>query len=61
MKYNVIRDFKDLKDKNKIYKRGDSYPKPANKKVSDERIKQLTTKNNKQGRPVIEAIEEEQE
>lgn len=61
MGYNVIRDFKDLKDKNKIYKRGDSYPKPANKKVSDERIEQLTTKNNKQGRPVIEAIDEEQE
>ena len=52
-KYIVIEDFTDLKDRSKVYRKGDIYPNPANKKVSKERIKQLASSDNKQGRPVI--------
>lgn len=54
-KYIVVEDFMDLKDRKKVYRKGDVYPSPANKKVSDERIKELTSKDNQQGRPVIKA------
>lgn len=47
--YTVIHDFKDLQDKNKIYRAGDFYPSPANKKVSEKRINELKSKNNKNG------------
>ncbi len=59
-KYVVVQDFKDLRDKNKIYNKGDRYPKPANKTISDERLEELLTDKNKQGRPVIEELKEEQ-
>lgn len=57
MKYIVIRDFKDLEDKNKIYRKGDRYPKPSNKKISDERLTQLSSNDNKQKKPVIQVME----
>lgn len=60
-KYIVINDFKDLQDNNKIYTKDDYYPRPANKKVSQKRIQELLSDKNKQGRPVIKKIEEEQE
>ena len=47
--YVVVHDFKDLQDKNKIYRAGDVYPSPANKKISDKRIAELKTKSNKNG------------
>lgn len=59
--YRVIHDFKDLQDKNKIYRAGDSYPAPANKKVSDERLNQLLSKNNRQGLAVIQEVSEAKE
>ena len=59
-KFVAIQDFKDLLDKDKIYYKGDRYPKPVNKIVSDERLEQLLTHTNKQGRPVIEEVKEEQ-
>ena len=37
-KYEVLHKFIDLEDKNKVYNAGDTYPKPANKKVSHDRI-----------------------
>ncbi len=37
-KYEVLHKFIDLEDKNKVYNVGDIYPKPAKKKISDERI-----------------------
>ena len=61
MRYEVIQDFKDMQDKYKVYKKGDSYPKPANKKISEERIKELSTSKNRQKRPVIQKVEEENE
>lgn len=52
--YVVIRDFKDLKDKGKIYIKGDPYPRPINMEVSEERIKELSSTKNKQGKVLIE-------
>ena len=45
-KYEVLHKFIDLEDKNKIYNAGDTYPKPANKKVSHDRILDLSTSDN---------------
>lgn len=62
-KYIVIHDFTDLQDsskgKNKVYRSGDSYPTPANKKISDERIAQLSGKNNRLGVALISEVKEE--
>lgn len=55
-KYVVIKDFKDLQDKNKVYEVNNPYPMPANKKVSEERIAELLGSNNKQGNPVIKEV-----
>ena len=60
-KYVVIEDFKDLQDKNKVYTKGDTYPNPANKKVSKERLEELASTKNKQNRPVIKEVKEGQE
>lgn len=56
-KYEAIQDFKDLQDGGKVYLVGDSYPKPANKKIKKERIEELLSSDNKQGRPVIKEVE----
>jgi len=56
-KYEVIEDFKDLQDKNKVYFQGDPYPKPANKKIPEERIAELLSNQNKRGRAVIKEVE----
>jgi hypothetical protein len=62
MKYEVIKDFIDSQDKNKKYKVGDSFPFPANKKISEERLATLLSTDNKLKTPVIqEIIEEKQE
>lgn len=58
VKYEVIKDFTDLQDKNKVYIAKDSFPNPANKKISDERIQELLSHDNKQGVPVIAVIKE---
>lgn len=60
-KYEVIHDFKDLQDKNKIYRAGDIYPNPANKKIKKERIKELSSDKNRQRKPLIKEIKEKQE
>lgn len=60
-KYIVTQDFKDLEDGNKVYAKGDVYPSPANKKVDKKRIDQLLSSKNKQGRPVIKEVKEDQE
>jgi len=61
MAYKVIEDFTDLQDKNKVYHEGESFPKPANKRVSKKRIDELLSDENKLGKPVIKEIEEEKE
>lgn len=59
-KHTVIKRFRDLADKDKVYEVGDSYPTPANKKISKERIEELSGKGNKLGAPVIKKIEEQE-
>ncbi|WP_373738533.1 hypothetical protein [Jeotgalibaca porci] len=56
--YIVVHAFKDLEDKKKLYQVGDVYPKPKNKKVSEERLKALSTKENKAGKVLIEEEKE---
>lgn len=60
-KYIVIESFADLQDKSKPYTTGDGYPRPANKKISEKRIEELSTNKNKAGRPFIEKASEEGE
>ena len=38
VKYEVVYDFLDKNDNRKHYVKGKPYPRPANKKVNDERI-----------------------
>ncbi|VXC08292.1 conserved hypothetical protein [Bacillus sp. 349Y] len=54
--YEVIRDFTDLQDGNKVYRKGDTFPRPANKKIDEERLDGLLAGDNKQGRPVIKEV-----
>ena len=57
MKYVVLRYFTDLQDNNHIYHTGDSFPR-VGFEVSEERLKELSTKKNLRGIPLIEKIEE---
>ncbi|MFJ7756323.1 hypothetical protein ACQKGI_19970 [Peribacillus muralis] len=55
-RFDVIEDFKDLQDKNKLYFKGDRFPRPANKKVETERLEELLSSKNKLKKPVIKEI-----
>ena len=57
MSYKVIHYFTDLQDFNHPYRVGDSFPR-LGMKVSDARLKELSTKANKQGKPLIELVTE---
>lgn len=57
-RYEAIQEFKDLQDGGRVYLKGDPFPDPAAKEVSDNRISELLSKDNKQGRPVIKEIKE---
>lgn len=54
-KYNVIAGFRD-KETDKEYFVGDRYPKPANKKVSEERLQELLSSNNNAKKPLIKEV-----
>lgn len=56
VKYEAIEDFRDLQDDGKVYFAGDRYPNPANKKISEERLNELLSKDNKRNKPVIKEI-----
>lgn len=56
MSYKVICAFTDLQDHNHVYLVGDKFPHD-NKNVSESRMKDLLSKNNKIGKPVIEVEE----
>lgn len=56
--YKVIKPFRDLQDDNHRYIPGDEYPR-SGLEVSDSRLEELSTKNNRIGYPVIEIINEE--
>lgn len=57
MSYKVIHYFTDLQDFNHPYKVGDTFPR-LGLKVSDKRLDELASGKNKQGKPLIEKVEE---
>lgn len=56
--FNVLVDFVDLKDNNRVYRAGDKYPRTG-LRVGEERINELISPGNKLGRAVIEEIKAE--
>lgn len=62
MKFKVIHPFRDLKDKSKKFPNGKIYAVGDIYLSEDEgRIKELSTKANKIGKPLIKPTEEEKE
>lgn len=57
MAYEVVEDFTDLKDSDRVYRKGDAFPVKG-AKVSDERLKELLGAENKRKQPVIKEVEE---
>lgn len=58
-KYVVVYSrFKDLKDNNHIYRKGDIYPREGFEPTK-ERIKELSSKKNKIGEVLIKKVNEE--
>lgn len=55
--YKVIKFFVDLEDNNFPYNVGDVFPRNG-KEVSENRLKELAGKDNKQGQPLIKLIDE---
>lgn len=55
MSYRVIHYFTDLQDFNHPYKVGETFPR-LGINVTEERLKELSSKNNKQGKPLIEEV-----
>lgn len=58
MSYKVIHYFTDLQDFNHPYKVGDTFPR-LGLNVSEERLKELSSNKNKQGKPLIEKVNED--
>ena len=56
MSYKVIHYFEDLQDFNHPYKVGETFPR-LGMVVTEERLKELSGSNNKQGKPLIEKVE----
>lgn len=57
MGYTVIHYFVDLQDSNHPYKVGDTFPR-LGLVVTDARLKELSSSNNKQNKPLIAKAEE---
>ena len=55
--YKVLEYFTDLRDDKFAYHEGDTFPREGIT-VSDERLAELSSKNNKKGRPVIKEVKE---
>lgn len=55
--YKVIKFFNDLQDSCHPYNVGDVYPREG-AETTDERIAELSGSDNKQGKPLIEKVEE---
>lgn len=60
MTYKVINDFRDKQDKNRLYKKGDSYPK-GRYKPTKKRINELLKKHSKFNCAFIEEVKDESE
>lgn len=58
--YKVIKFFTDLKDRNYPYHVGDRYPREG-VTVSKKRIEELAGYNNRQHRPLIQEVPDEEE
>ncbi|MDT0711076.1 Rho termination factor N-terminal domain-containing protein [Mammaliicoccus sciuri] len=58
MAYKVINYFTDLQDDNHEYNVGDVFPR-SGKKVSEERLAELSNTSNRQGKPLIERVDEQ--
>ncbi|UVD90677.1 MAG: Rho termination factor N-terminal domain-containing protein [Staphylococcus haemolyticus] len=56
--YKVIEYFTDLQDDDYAYNVGDTFPRKG-LTVSKERLTELSTKNNRQNKPLIERVEEQ--
>ena len=56
VKYEALLAVKDRQDGGKEYKKGERYPQPSNKKVSEERLNELLSSENKLGKPVIKEV-----
>lgn len=59
MKYEVVAYFTDLQDDRHAYNVGDEFPRQG-MSISEERIAELSTTNNKRGRVFIKAVESEE-
>ncbi|WP_200416282.1 hypothetical protein [Virgibacillus salexigens] len=57
MEYKVLHYFEDLQDNSRPYNEGDAFPRKG-KKVTKKRINELATDKNKQGKALIEKVEE---
>lgn len=55
--YRVIKSFRDLKDNNRLYSVGDTFPHDG-VEVGSERIAELSSNKNLQGVPLIEEVVE---
>lgn len=55
--YKVIKHFCDLQDKNHSYNEGDIFPREG-LEVTEERLAELAGSQNRQGTPLIKAVEE---
>lgn len=58
MTYKVIKYFTDLQDNDHEYNVGDLFPRDG-KEVSEERLTELSTKNNRQSKALIERVQEQ--
>lgn len=58
MAYKVINYFTDLQDDNHEYNLGDVFPR-SGKQVSEERLTELSNTSNRQGKPLIERVDEQ--
>lgn len=57
MSYKVIHYFTDLQDFNHPYNVGDTFPR-VGMKVSDKRLKELSSSNNKQKKALIKLVDD---
>lgn len=56
--YRVIKYFTDMKDKERPYHPGDTYPREGFE-VSEERLAELASNKNRRGEALIELVKEE--
>lgn len=56
-KYKVIKYFTDLQDNEHAYKTGDTFPREG-LEVSEKRLEELASANNKRGVALIELVED---